>query len=310
VRFRVPSACLGLTFCLLTACSANPAAAPEIGEPGSFSLERTAGGQLLTVQLPSAPFPHPARSHGYQFGNEVFTFSSHYADSSVSVFIPDGYSGRGAVNLVFFFHGWFSTIRDSAQRLDLFRQFAESGADSLLVMPELARNAPDSFGGKFEERGGFSRFVGELLDLLAAQKLVSSRRPGKIVLAAHSGGYRVVSRILERGGMADRIDEVYLFDGLFGEMARYADWIEAGEGRFVSICSSWGQTVENNLALVETLRRAGVTPTVADDDPGEDSEVLQARVLFLSSRRDHYAVVYDRDEFRRLLAASGLNSHL
>jgi hypothetical protein len=301
---------LGVVFCLLIACSASSSAKTEGADGRSSGVERTRFGQLLTVQLSTAPFPHPARSQGLHYGEQVFPYLPHYADSSVSVFIPDHYCDQGKVNMVFFFHGWFSTIRDSAQRLDLFRQFAESGADSLLVLPELARNAPDSFGGKLEEPGGFSRFVEELLEVLSSQGLVSSRAPGKIILAAHSGGYRVVSRILECGGMTDRIEEVCLFDGLFAEMARYAHWIEAGQGRFVSICSSSGDTLENNQALVETLRQAGVRAVVADDDPAQDPETLRSRVVFLTSRWDHYAVVYDQDEFRRLLAASGLPSGL
>ena len=46
---------------------------------------------------------------------------------------------------------------------------------------------------------------------------------GHIVLGCHSGGYSAVADILGNGGMP--VDEVFLFDALYGRLPVFLDWI-------------------------------------------------------------------------------------
>ncbi len=288
--------------------SAAVSPVPGAARPAPPAAE-TAGESYLRLHLASAPFPDSGRASGFQYGDSYYPADPHYVDSSVAVFVPPGYHGDGPTNLVFFFHGWFSSIDDARQRFDLPRQFSQSGAQALLVIPELAWNAPDSFGGKLEERGGFARLVDELLARLAARGVISGTSLGSIVLAGHSGAFEVMARILRNGDLATHIRQVLVFDGLYAYTNQFRRWIEQGYGSFVSVMAADGEETTDVDSLIGLLRDDGADFRVAPDDPDQDPETLQARVLFLRSASDHYGVISDRDEFRRILGASPAVPH-
>jgi hypothetical protein len=264
----------------------------------------TQWGDLLRLHLRSAPFPDPERKNGYEYDDTEYPADPHYNDSSVAVLIPHGLRLGRPVNLVFFFHGWNSSIDDVEQRFDLYRQFSQSGVQAILVIPELARDAPDSYGGKLEDEGGFARLVDELLKVLRARGEIRIARAATIVLAGHSGAYRVIAQILAHGGMAGNVKDVWLFDALYDLTDQFDEWIERTGGRFVSVSAQDGEETTDVDGLISSLRDEGVPFEVAQDDPENDASTLQSRVLFLQSNSDHYGVVFDRDEFRRLLESS------
>ncbi|MGO8693546.1 MAG: hypothetical protein ACLQMF_07705 [Rectinemataceae bacterium] len=268
------------------------------------SIESESGyGRLLSLCLDSAPFPDGARKDGYSYDGEYFSCDGHYADSSVDVFIPKGFEPRGRVDLVFFFHGWYSSVSEAARDFALIRQFSESGTKALLVMPETARDAPDSYGGKLESADGFDRFVGELLAALHENRLIPRVKVGRITLIGHSGAYHVIARILGQKGAAAKVREVCLFDGLYEDVRHFAAWIASSRGRFVSVCAQDGDPAENARSLEASLREDGIPVVTAADNPGEDRQVLRHRVVFISSPYDHSALVSQADELRRVLAA-------
>ena len=273
---------------------------------GSYKKEETKFGELLTVTLDSAPFPHPARNKGMQLDDAFYPLRPHYSGNQVKIFIPKGFLPKKFVDLVFFFHGWYSSAEDAERAFDLTRQFAASGINAVLVLPETARYAPDSFAGKLEERGGFERFAKDLLEGLASKRHVGKASPGRIILACHSGGYRAVAKVLEQGDLRSHVEEVYLFDALFGGHALFLDWILSGRGRFVSVYSEEGDTLQNTDRFVATLRKANVPVEIAGDEPGKSSGALKSRVAFLKSDSDHYGVIAKASQFQRLLASSGL----
>lgn len=261
-------------------------------------------GRIVRLDLDAAPFPDAARQAGYSYEGEFFPRDGHYDDSTVAVFIPKNFKPRGKVDLVFFFHGWYSSISEAAQEFDLFRQFSASGEKALLVMPETARDAPDSFAGKLERENGFQALEAELLDALGAAGIASGLKTGRIILMGHSGAYHVISRILAQKGIAPRVSEVCLFDALYEDVDQYAAWIRDGGGRFVSICAQDGDPADNSRGLAALLRDDGIAFTTANDDPREDARVLGKRVVLLFSPYDHGALINQADEFRRILAAA------
>jgi len=274
------------------------------GSRQSAAVQHTPWGDLLRLSLRSAPFPDTDRENGYQYDDTDYPADPHYVDPSVAVLVPHGLPVSGPANLVFFFHGWNSTIEDEEQRFDLYRQFSQSGVRALLVLPELARDAPDSYGGKLEEEGGFARMVDELLKDLRADGQIRVARAGTIVLAGHSGAYRVIAQILSHGGMDGNIRDVWLFDALYDYTDQFDDWIQRTRGRFVSVSAEDGEETTEVDGLISLLRDEGVPIQVAPDDPVNDSRTLRSRVLFLQSDEDHFGVVYQRNEFERLLEAS------
>jgi hypothetical protein len=74
----------------------------------------------------------------------------------------------GQIVIVVFFHGHGATLeRDVRDRQLLPAQISESGANAVLVAPQLAYDAADSSAGKFWERGGLKRFMAEATGHLA-----------------------------------------------------------------------------------------------------------------------------------------------
>jgi hypothetical protein len=278
---------------------------PPLASGPGMKVQHTQLGETIKFQLTSAPFPHPDRRNGYEYNQVQYPANPHYVDSTVAVFVPRGFRPDGPVNLVFFFHGWDSTIDDAQQRFDLYRQFSLSGARALLVLPEVAWNAPDSFGGKLEEKGGFTRLVNELMGALSTVGVIdASPRLGSIMLAGHSGAFEVIALILANGDLAANIQEVCLFDAVYARTMQFAAWIEKRAGRFASVSSADGEETTVVGDLIADLKADGVPYTQVTDDPDSDAQAMSARVVFLQSHSDHYGVVVDQDEFRRLLAAS------
>ncbi|HET6485289.1 MAG TPA: hypothetical protein VFH83_02650 [Spirochaetia bacterium] len=267
-------------------------------------VQRTALGDVLKLRLRSAPFPHASRQNGYRYHDTQYQADPHYVDSTVAVFIPPGIRRDLPVNLVFFFHGWNSSVDDVQQRFDLYRQFAQSGVPALLVLPELAWNAPDSSGGKLEDPGGFTRMVTELLEALRGTGEIGISAPGNIVLAGHSGAYRVIAQILTNADLAANVKEVWLFDALYDFADQYGAWIDRAATRFVSISASDGEQTTDVDKLIASLREEGVACDLERDDPLIDPWTLHSRVVFLKSDTDHFGVVAARREFRRLLETS------
>ncbi len=54
----------------------------------------TQSGQLLLRSFANAPYPHASRAEGFK----TFPREPHYVDSTVGIFIPDGYQLGETVN--------------------------------------------------------------------------------------------------------------------------------------------------------------------------------------------------------------------
>ena len=76
---------------------------------------------------------------------------------------------------------------------------------------------------------------------------------GSIVLAGHSGAYRVMAFILNRGGLTANIREVYLFDALYGQTEKFAHWVDRFPGKLVDIYTAEGGTRDQSLDFMDDL---------------------------------------------------------
>lgn len=264
-------------------------------------------GFILRTSLASAPFPHPRRASGHSYGSKTFPFDLHYRDSSVAVFIPKDYKRTGAVDLVIHFHGWYNNIDSVLAQFELIPQFIASGKNAILVIPQGPKNAPDSFGGKLEDKDGFKTFVSELLDTLSSRSLIDSKTPGNIILSGHSGAYHVMSFILMCGGLNDHIKEVYLFDALYGQTEKFAYWLDHVAGRFVNIYTDSGGTKSESENLMADLRGWNIPFFAGEEELVAPDELRTQRVIFLHTLLDHNGVLKKHETFRSFLSSSMLS---
>jgi hypothetical protein len=263
-------------------------------------------GRLIITNFASAPFPHPLRTGGHTYKDQVFSAAEHYQDSTVALFIPKGFRPHRKIDFVVHFHGWGNSVTNALLRYDLPGQFAAARCNAILVVPQGPLNASDSFGGKLEDEGGFKRFIAEALETLRANGIVDGGEPGKIILSGHSGGYEVISAILARGGLTDRIREVWLFDALYGKTERFALWFDHHPGRFIDLYTEHGGTLDESEALMAALAGNRVPYFSAGETNATASDLREHHLIFLFSELPHDEVMQKRSTFRRFLESSSL----
>lgn len=257
-------------------------------------------GTLYRFQLSNAPFPHVKRAEGHTYNNQLYPEEIHYNDSTTLVFIPDYVSLESEFDIVVYFHGWFNNVDSVLSQFNLIEQFHGSCREAILVMPEGPKNAPDSFGGKLEEAGRFNSFIQEVITKLQTgiNQPLTFRN---IILAGHSGAYRVMSFILLHGGLTDKISEVYLFDGLYADIEKYSYWLDHYNGRFINIYTPNGGTKYASENLMLCLNAWNIPLTFIDDDEFTNVDLEKERIVFISSALSHKEVIGSQDQFMRFL---------
>jgi hypothetical protein len=186
-----------------------------------------------------------------------------YSDQRVLLHIPKGFDPRRPALMIVFFHGNEATLnRDVRQRQAVPRQVTESGLNAVLVAPQFAVNALDSSAGRFWEPGVFSQFVNEagerLTQLYGDERARGTFHAAPVVIAAYSGGYNPTAFILQGGRVDDRLRGVLLFDALFGEQDKFADWLARRPPAF--FVSAFGKAArDDNATLERILTERGVS---------------------------------------------------
>jgi len=258
-----------------------------------FSAEwkNLSNGQLTIIQSSFSPFPHAERKNGHIYRDSLYSFEKHYNDSSVAIFIPNNYIQSISIDIVIYFHGWGNNIQKSIDKFKLLNQFSASNKNAIFVFPQGPKNSSDSFGGRLEEKDVFKKLVKEILQFLHKEKKVPTKIPGKIILAGHSGAYRVISFILNRGGLTANIAEVYLFDGFYGQFQKYSHWIEKYNGRFVNIITPNGGTYNNSLNFLDDLEDWNVPFQRYDKNELSFAKLIKEKIIFIFTSLKHSEVI-------------------
>jgi hypothetical protein len=177
------------------------------------------------VEFEAAPFP-------------VDGGRGSYHDRRVLLHIPNGFDASRPGVMVLFFHGHRATLeRDVRDRQQVPAQISASGMNAVLVAPQFAVDAADSSIGRFSQPGAVARFVAEATDKLArlhgdplTAKIFANMR---IVIVGYSGGFLPTAYSLSVGGLAkNRVRGVVLLDGVYGQLDKFATWIENNPSSF------------------------------------------------------------------------------
>ncbi len=247
-------------------------------------------------------FPDTGRANGHLYDSVLYSAFEHYHDSSVLLIIPEHMKAVQKVDLVFWFHGWRNNIDTAAEFYQLTKQFIASRRNAVLVLAETAKNAPDSYGGKLEQPGMFKNLVQDVMNELRRENLIAQiTEPGNIVLAGHSGAFRVIAYILQKGGMT--VQEVYLFDALYGQLDKYTDWFVPDPSRhFVHwYTNHGGGTDEMSDTLMQTLKVRNINYLLTEELTLQPATIKKNRILFVHSLREHNDIINNPDNFRLLL---------
>ena len=266
-------------------------------------------GTLLLAHLASAPFPHPQRAHGHEYDGKLYDAAAHYSDNTVAIFIPKGFSQNGRIDFVVHFHGWKNHVESVLRHYQVIEQLLASRRNAVLVVPQGPFDAPDSFGGKLEDSGGFARFMKEVSERLQQSPPVKLKpfTVGNIILSGHSGGYQVISSILDRGGLSDHIKEVWLFDALYARTDNFLAWWEKSRGRLINIYTDNGGTKPETEQMMALLKQRAIPFLAAKETEITAPDLRRNRLLFIHTDLAHDDVVNAHHSFEQFLTTSFLD---
>jgi hypothetical protein len=259
-------------------------------------------GTVLRLQIKNSLFPDTLRDTGHQYNGKTYPFLEHYADSTVLVFIPKYFKAGKKTDVVVFFHGWSTTVDRVAQVFQLIAQFDSAKRNAILVIPQGPKNAPDSYGGKLEREGGFKLFINEILTELKNRKITPSVNSGNLVISGHSGAYRVMAHILLHGGLP--VQEVFLFDGLYGQIEKFGHWLTHTKGRFINIYTTDGGTFQESKNLIMDLKAWNIPFLATEDSKLTDEMLKYNRILMIYTPLTHNQVIHVNQHFYRFLKLS------
>lgn len=260
---------------------AKPATPPPPPEPPP---RPPLGGRKALVKFQSSPFPYDGpvppddkpffdvstdgrrgrfspRTGVVHWEDEV------YADRRVLLYVPRGYTTAKPGLIVLFFHGNSTRlVRDVERRQAVLHQVEAARVNALVVAPQLAVDALDSSPGGFWRPGMLATFLDEaaveLARLLPARKdkgpkPVDVLRHLPVLIVAYSGGYAPAAWALHHGGADERVEGVVVLDGMYGEQAKFADWLERRREAFL-VTAYGASSLEGNTEL---KRLVGERPT-------------------------------------------------
>jgi hypothetical protein len=261
-------------------------------------------GEMFITQLSSAPFPDSKRINGHIYNNKTYSAREHYSDSSVAIFIPKEFRPNEETNFVVYFHGWNNNIDSACAQFKLIEQYCESNKNSIFVFPEGPKNSPDSYCGMLEKKDGFKKLIEDVLMFLKENGKVKSTKIGNIILAGHSGAYRVISFCLTRGSLIKNISDIILFDALYGGTEKFAYWIENYAGRFIDIYTDSGGTKIESESLMDDLDAWEIPYFKTEELQVKVDDLKNNRLIFIHTELTHNEVVSKRNQFRNYLKSS------
>ena len=248
-------------------------------------------------------FPDTARTNGYDYNGKHYDAATYYSDSSVLIYVPKHFSSKKKISLVCWFHGWGNMIDSACKQYQLLEQFEESGRNAIFVFPEGPKNAPDSYGGKLEQPAIFQQLMKEVIVKLAINKIIKMVTPFHIndydiTLAGHSGAYRVISKIINKSP----VNEVILFDAMYGGNDAYLQWLSVPGHRFINIYTKDGGTFDNSHLIMDKLTDSLHVPMISVVEEAVNDQLLQThQKIFIFSSKGHNEVITHNRNWERFL---------
>jgi hypothetical protein len=236
---------------------------------------RFPGGTWGIYRSHAAPFPHPDRLKGFTASDgTVYPYFPHYADSSIVVFVPAGFRETPeGVNVIVHFHGHLNNNVNVLERYMIPQAMIAAKINALLIIPQGPYRARDSFGGKMEDEGGFRRMVEDVLRTMQNDSIATTTRIARVIITAHSGGYRPAGTALARGGLSDRVTHVFLFDALYGQEESFRTWLLQGTGTIRAAYTE--HLAQQHAALAASVKEIGARLSMTPAGVPHD-DVVQA----------------------------------
>lgn len=264
----------------------------------AYALPEGVAGNAFVLKSTFSMFPDTGRSTGKAYQGNSYPAAIHYNDSSILVYVPPYFKASKPFKVIFWVHGWFNTIDSSLRKFKLLQQWQNAGINALYVFPEGPKNAPDSYGGKWEKPETLTSLLEELLVLLKGKGYSISQLKGQlsgVVFTGHSGAYRAIAKNLPQA------HQVMLFDGLYGELPAYLAFCRQNNHRFLHVYTEDGGTKANTLLFMQYLDNLHIQYLHVDEAKVTKNELKQNSIIFLKSTLEHNEVIAKNKQYQRHL---------
>ena len=265
----------------------------------------TEQGKSFRFYSSNAMFPDSFRNANPRiYDNKTFSAAEHYSDSSTYIFVPDYFDKKKPFDLVIYFHGWSNNIDTALQQYQLKEQFYNAHRNAIFVFPEGPKNSPDSYAGKWEQPNFFNNYMKELDAFLKKNRLIETNavKPS-MILAGHSGAYRVMAYILLFA--SNNCKSIILFDALYSQTEKFAVYLQTHPStKFINIYTNEGGTMQNSKDM-EVCFKAWKWNFIAKEETDFSiADAQKARIISLHSQKTHNQVVTNNQNFTEFLKAS------
>jgi len=263
------------------------------------------GAVIIHIHSSHASFPDTGRLRGHTGDSVFYSTADHYRDSTVLIIAPKNLDAKKKVDMIFWFHGWRNNVDNTASYYQLTRQFIASNRNAVLVLPEAAKDAADSYAGKLEKPGVFKALVNDVLDSLKARNIIgASCQTGHILLGGHSGGGRVIGKIVSNGQM--EISEIMLFDAMYSETETFLAWLKADAShRFIDMYTDFGFGPDAESRRLDTILQQQHIPFLMTEEKSLTAKQLQAnRLVIIHSLNQHNNIIFNPDNFELFVVNS------
>lgn len=258
----------------------------------------------IKITSSNTSFPDTGRSQGHLYNNVLYNTADHYSDSSVIIITPKNFKAKKKVDMIFWFHGWNNNIDTALIEYGLSRQFANAGVNAVLVLAETAKDAPDSYGGKLEQKNTFTGLVNDVLKKLVHMHVIPAKaRAGNIILAGHSGAYRVMAHILQNGN--EPVKEVILFDALYANTNQFMDWLTADKHhRFIDLYTDHGGTLDETKAMMKQVKNLNIAEDSLEESAVTPGIIRNHKIIFIHTPHEHNYIIQHPDNFKLFIENS------
>ncbi len=263
------------------------------------------GAVVLHFHSSHTSFPDSSRIKGHVGDSVFYSAVDHYSDSTVLIIAPKDLDAGRKVDMIFWFHGWHNNIDNTAAYYQLTRQFIASKINAVLVLPEAAKDAADSYGGKLEKPGVFKALVDDVLKELKNRHIIGGNcKPGHILLGGHSGGGEVMAYIIENGQI--KINEAVLFDALYDGTGKFLIWIKDDTtNRFIHLYTDYGYgPKDESQKMVKLLTQEQIPYLETEESMLTPLDLQNYRLVYIHSLRQHNDIIFNPDNFKLLFENS------
>ncbi len=121
-----------------------------------------------------------------------------------------------------------------------------------------------------------------------------------VIIVGYSGGFVPTAWSLEVGGLGNRVRGVFLLDAVYGELDKFASWIDTNRtGFFVSSYTHY--TAPRDHELMRMLREKGIAVAEDMDRPLKPGSVVFVETPEGVTHRDYVTHAWTRNPLEDVL---------